>query len=176
MKAFREEDGKLVVYVQLNDILHIFNTSNTILPTIYNKISSEGLNIIDTENRFDYIKFDSLSEVIFFRNQEDIIDVDKHYSLSRIDLTNEIIKQVTELDNYAAGNIDKKTKNKINMYYNNYIGCKKHKLKDLVYLLENKEEKNQIKVPKGEPTNKRIILPKPNIKKMIKKRTLPKKV
>ena len=66
MKVFHYEAGREVVYVQLQDIMYLISTNDTIIPSsIFEEIFKEK--IFDTTSRFEFIKFIKDEEVIFFK-------------------------------------------------------------------------------------------------------------
>ena len=68
MKIFHTENGKEVVYVQMQDIMYLSNETDIPIPvTIFTKVFA-GVTIVDDSNRFKFVKFDDEHEVEFFKN------------------------------------------------------------------------------------------------------------
>ena len=87
MKLFHTENGKEVVYVQMQDIMHLNQSDLPIPASIYIKVFT-GITIVDDSNRFDFVRFDEEHEVSFFRDLEFVIDYEKYK-----DLTDEQLKE-----------------------------------------------------------------------------------
>lgn len=81
MKLFHTENGKEVVYVQMQDIMHLNQSDLPIPASIYTKVFT-GVTIVNDSNRFDFVRFDEVHEVRFFRDLEFVIDYDKYKSLT----------------------------------------------------------------------------------------------
>lgn len=81
MKLFHTENGKEVVYVQMQDIMHLNQSDLPIPASIYTKVFT-GVTIVNDSNRFDFVKFDEEYEVRFFRDLEFVIDYDKYKDLT----------------------------------------------------------------------------------------------
>lgn len=82
MKVFHTENGKEVVYVQMQDIMYLSNETDMPIPaTIFTKVFT-GVTIVTDANRFEFVKFDEEHEVKFFRDLEFVIDYDKYKDLT----------------------------------------------------------------------------------------------
>lgn len=81
MKLFHTENGKEVVYVQMQDIMHLNQSDLPIPASIYTKVFT-GVTIVNDSNRFDFVRFDEEHEVRFFRDLEFVIDYDKYKDLT----------------------------------------------------------------------------------------------
>lgn len=81
MKLFHAEDCKEVVYVQMQDIMHLNQSDLPIPASIYTKVFT-GVTIVNDSNRFDFVRFDEEHEVRFFRDLEFVIDFDKYKDLT----------------------------------------------------------------------------------------------
>ena len=81
MKLFHTENGKEVVYVQMQDIMHLNQSDLPIPASIYTKVFT-GVTIVNDSNRFDFVRFDEEHEVSFFRDLEFVIDYDKYKDLT----------------------------------------------------------------------------------------------
>ena len=88
MKLFHTENGKEVVYVQMQDIMHLNQSDLPIPASIYTKVFT-GVTIVNDSNRFDFVRFDEEHEVEFFRDLEFVIDYDKYKDLTDEQLENE---------------------------------------------------------------------------------------
>ncbi len=88
MKLFHTENGKEVVYVQMQDIMHLNQSDLPIPASIYTKVFT-GVTIVDDSNRFDFVRFDEEYEVSFFRDLEFVIDYDKYKDLTDEQLEDE---------------------------------------------------------------------------------------
>lgn len=78
MKIFRNE----AVYVQKNDVAYFNKFDEPILASVYVKLFSEPVNIINDRNRYEFIKYDEEQEIEFFKKQEWILDYDDVKSLT----------------------------------------------------------------------------------------------
>lgn len=73
MKLFHKENGKKVVYVQMQDMMYLFNEINISIPaTIFQKVFAD-VTVVTNRNRFNFVKFDEKHEVKFFKEQDFII-------------------------------------------------------------------------------------------------------
>ena len=81
MKLFHTENGKEVVYVQMQDIMYLNDTDIPIPVSIFSKVF-KGITIVDDSNRFDFVRFDEPHEVDFFKDLEFIIDYTKYKDLT----------------------------------------------------------------------------------------------
>lgn len=81
MKLFHTENGKEVVYVQMQDIMHLNQSDLPIPASIYTKVFT-GVTIVNDSNWFDFVRFDEEHEVRFFRDLEFVIDYDKYKDLT----------------------------------------------------------------------------------------------
>ena len=88
MKLFHTENGKEVVYVQIQDIIHLYN--NTFPKPALNVLIA--LSSVNDSNRFDFVRFDEEDEVSFFKDLEFIIDYDKYKDFTDEQLEKEIKK------------------------------------------------------------------------------------
>lgn len=78
MKLFHTENGKEVVYAQIQDIVYLSCETDMPIPaTIFEKVFT-GLTIVTDANRFDFVRFEEEHEVKFFRALEFIIDFDQY--------------------------------------------------------------------------------------------------
>lgn len=91
MKIFHTENGKEVVYVQMQDIMYLYNSTLPIPSFIVTKVLT-GLSYVNDSNRFDFVRFDEEDEVSFFKNLEFIIDYDKYKDFTDEQLDKEIKK------------------------------------------------------------------------------------
>ena len=100
MKLFHTENGKEVVYVQMQDIMHLNQSDLPIPASIYTKVFT-GVTIVDDSNRFDFVRFDEEHEVSFFRDLEFVIDYDKYKDLTDEQLEEESKKLVVKANEIA---------------------------------------------------------------------------
>ena len=84
MKIFHEENGRNVVYVQMQDIMFIVHDlADIAIPaSIMNYFFSRGFAIVNNSNRFDFVKFDKEPEVAFFKTLNFIIDYNDYKDLT----------------------------------------------------------------------------------------------
>ena len=95
MKLFHTENGKELVYVQMQDIMHLNNTDMPIPASIYTKVFT-GIVIVNDSNRFDFVRFDEEHEVKFFRELDFVIDYDQYKDLTDEQLDEEGNKIATK--------------------------------------------------------------------------------
>ncbi len=81
MKLFHTENGKEVVYVQIQDIMYLHQSDLPIPLFIYEKYL-QGVTVVDDSNRFNFVRFDEKHEVNFFRDLDFVIDYDKYKDLT----------------------------------------------------------------------------------------------
>lgn len=100
MKLFHTENGKETVYVQLQDIVQL-NQSNIPIPaSIYTKVFSASVTIVNDSNRFNFVKFTEKHEVIFFKELDFIIDYDQYKNFTDEQLEEEgqkLVKKKNEI-------------------------------------------------------------------------------
>lgn len=97
MKIFKNEDGKEVVYVQMQDVGFLNSIDDSIPASIYMQVFGNGVTMIGEQNRFDYIRFEQENEVDFFRNLESVVDYNEFANLSLEEIeekANEIGKKI----------------------------------------------------------------------------------
>lgn len=100
MKLFHTENGKESVYVQMQDIMHLYNTDMPIPASIYTKVF-KGIVIVDDSNRFDFVRFDKEHEVKFFKKLDFVIDYDQYKDLTDEQLEEEGQKLATKANEIA---------------------------------------------------------------------------
>ena len=100
MKLFHTENGKEMVYVQMEDIMYLNQTDIPIPASIYTKVFN-GIVIINDSNRFDFVRFDEEHEIKFFSELEFIIDYDQFKDLNDEQLEKEAQQLVTKAKQIA---------------------------------------------------------------------------
>ena len=101
MKVFHTENGKEVVYVQMQDIMYLSNETDTPIPaTIFTKVFT-GVTIVDDSNRFEFVRFDKEHEVEFFKDLKFIIDFDQYKEYSDEQLEEEAKRLATQANEVA---------------------------------------------------------------------------
>ena len=101
MKIFHTENGKEVVYVQMQDIMYLSNETDIPIPvTIFTKVFA-GVTIVDDSNRFKFVKFDDEHEVEFFKNLKFIIDFNQYKNLTDEQLEEEGKELATQANEIA---------------------------------------------------------------------------
>lgn len=101
MKLFHTENGKEVVYVQMQDIMYLSNETDMPIPaTIFQKVFT-GVTIVTDANRFDFIRFEEEHEVKFFRDLEFIIDYEHYKGFTDKQLEDEAQKLGAKADEIA---------------------------------------------------------------------------
>ncbi len=90
MKLFNTENGKEVVYVQIQDILILKRSDMHIPESVYAKVSKEI--IVDKDS--DFLKFDDEHEVKFFKKLDFIVDYDKYKDKTDEQLDKELEKKI----------------------------------------------------------------------------------
>jgi hypothetical protein len=138
MKLFHTENGKEVVYVQMQDIVHLHRSSTTIPASVCTKVFNGTLIVTDL-NRFDFVRFDEEHEVKFFRELDFIIDYDQYKDLTDKQLNEEFF-------NFAVKS------NKIAEKWNSMPTYQREKnfdmlqeYENLTYILDSLEEIYEIK-------------------------------
>lgn len=101
MKIFHEENGRNVVYVQVDDILFIVkNLGDMPIPaSICCKVFCNDGATVTCSNQYAFIRFDSDLEVSFFKCLDFIIDYDKYKDLSKEQLKKYYEKVVADYNN-----------------------------------------------------------------------------
>jgi hypothetical protein len=82
MKIFNNENGLRKVYVQMNDIMRLNQTDETIPTSIYEKFFT-GIFIVDESNRMDFVEFSQPEEIEFFESMDWIVDYKQIRDLSK---------------------------------------------------------------------------------------------
>ena len=100
MKIFHTENGKESVYVQMQDIMHLYHSDIPIPASIFTKIFN-GIVIVDNSNRFDFVRFDEEYEVEFFRKLDFVLDYDYYKNLTDEQLDEEGQKLVEKSNQIA---------------------------------------------------------------------------
>lgn len=101
MKLFHTENGKEVVYVQMQDLAYLIHETDLSVPaSIFMKVFSKPV-ITTDENRFNFVKFDEEHEIKFFKNLNFIIDYMQYKDLTDEQLEKEWSKIVGELNGIA---------------------------------------------------------------------------
>ena len=88
--------NKDTAYVQKNDIAFLNSTDLPIPASVYLKVYSNNITIIDESNRYDFVKFDEQSEIEYFKGLDWIVDYGEVKDLSEDDiikLANSIIEE-----------------------------------------------------------------------------------
>jgi len=81
VKLFHTENGKEVVYVQMQDLMHLNSIDIPIPASIYVKVFTRTI-IVDDSNRFEFVKFDEEHEIKFFRELDFVIDFEQYVNLT----------------------------------------------------------------------------------------------
>ena len=101
MKVFHTENGKEIVYVQMQDIMYLSNETDIPIPaTIFTKVFT-GVTIVDDSNRFEFVRFDEEREVKFFKGLKFIIDFDQYKEYSDEQLEEEVKRLATQANEVA---------------------------------------------------------------------------
>ncbi len=138
MKLFHTENGKEVVYVQMQDIMYLYNSDAPIPASIYAKAFTSVTNI-NNSNRFNFVKLDEEDEVSFFKNLEFVIDYDKYKDLTDEELEEEVKKLGIKANEIAEkwNNMAKKERKQNNNLLQNH--------KKLEYMISFLFEINEVK-------------------------------
>lgn len=97
MKLFHTENGREVVYVQMQDIMQL-NQSDMFIPA---SIYSKGITIVDDSNRFKFVRFDNEQEVDFFKKIDFILDYDYYKNFTDRQLDKEWKKYAIQANEIA---------------------------------------------------------------------------
>lgn len=89
------------VYVQKNDIIYLNSCTLPIPCSIFDKAYNKEINIIDNNNKYEFIKFDQADEIEFFKNLSWIINYDDVKNLSDELIIKEDEKICIERNNIA---------------------------------------------------------------------------
>lgn len=100
------EDGKEVVYVQVQDLMYIDSTVPVIPATIWESIcqkllGDEGKVFVTDANRFDFVRFECEEEVDYFKKMDFIVDFNeyKNYTDKQMfEACNKFIKKANDLE------------------------------------------------------------------------------
>ena len=115
MKIFKNEDGKEVVYVQMQDMVFLNSIDDPIPASIYLQVLGNGITMIVEHNRFDYIRFEQEDEVKFFRDLEAIVDYNEFANLGLEEIeakANEISDKISSIvDTYNSMAQEERRKN-----------------------------------------------------------------
>lgn len=101
MKIFNNENGKKVVYVQLNDLALLpKDRDNGYLESVWNKVF-RGMFIVTDENRYEFKRFDEEHEVEFFENLDWSIDFKKVKDFTEEQFTDYAWEIAQQMNSYA---------------------------------------------------------------------------
>ena len=116
------------VYVQKNDIAFLNQMDDVIPASIFLKVFGGGVTIIDDRNRFEFVKFNNVREIEYFKNIDCILDYDLVKDLNEseiIGLGMEVAKEKNDMiDRYSAMNEEERKLNK-----NIYVDLEKYDYK-----------------------------------------------
>ena len=102
MKLFHTENGKEVVYVQLQDIMELGHRDMPIPAIIFTKIfASRDRLLVDNTNRFNWVEFKEDNVIKFFREVDFIIDYGEYRDLTDEQLEKEAKKIVLKANEIA---------------------------------------------------------------------------
>lgn len=93
MKIFHKENGREIVYVQMQDMMYLNSTDLPIPASIFMKVFS-GVTIVDNSNRFEFVSFSEEHEVKYFRELEFILDYNQYKDMDDNQLNEEAKKFV----------------------------------------------------------------------------------
>lgn len=82
MKIFNIENNKEVIYVQLDDLAMLMHSNEVIPAVIVNEVFGNGIVIIDSRNRNEFVRFDDDVAVEYLKNADWIVDFKAFYKLS----------------------------------------------------------------------------------------------
>lgn len=148
MKVFHYEAGREVVYVQLQDIMYLISTNDTIIPSsIFEEIFKEK--IFDTTSRFEFIKFIKDEEVIFFKKLTFIINYDE-YSLNYEETFNKVLEMEEEKKEKIMefNNLCEKDKRKNERLFTEVCNIE-HALDDILQIVWERQGIKEIPFPKS---------------------------
>lgn len=89
------------VYVQKNDLVHLWNHEQEILSSVVQKVFGDGVVIVNDSNRYEFVKFDDPNEIEYFKKLDWIIDYNAVKDLNKIGfviLGEEIALKMQNLD------------------------------------------------------------------------------
>ena len=122
MKIFTENG----VYVQKNDIAYLYHTDIPIPVVVFNKIYSDGIFIVDSRNRNEFILFNEKDAIDFFSKINWILD----YNIYK-DLTiEELFKKYKKLCNQSVA---------VGIKYDSFSSSEKKQHIDLLELYDRLE-------------------------------------
>lgn len=115
MKIFLNDS----VYVQKNDIGYLSHTDRAIPASIYTKVFSSGITIINDSNRYEFVKFSEPSEIEFFEQLDLIVNYDDYKDLSKeeiIDAGNKINEERNNIAEIFNAMSDEEKERNMNLY------------------------------------------------------------
>ena len=133
MKIFNEENGVKKVYVQMNDLMTLINTDQSIPSSVFEKVFSDVV-IVNDSNRMDFVEFDKPNDIKYFESIDWIVDYKEIRDLSEEEIKNrgkEIASEMNRIaERYNSLSDDQK--------YHNQSLIQKHELLDykMKYLAE----------------------------------------
>ena len=121
-------------YVQKTDILYLLKSNLKIPESIYLKISCE---VIDENNKYEFIKFTNHNDIKYFKNFSWIIDYNDIKHLNENDIINmcqEIASQINNIaDKYNKMSDIEKDKNEDMVQKCELLDYKMHSLRDALW-------------------------------------------
>lgn len=122
MKLFHTENGRDVVYVQMQDLMYLTHETDIDIPaTIFQKVVTRG-RIVNDANRFEFVKFEEEHELKFFRSLEFIIDFDQYKGFTDKQLEDETRKIAAKVNEIAKkwNNMTAEERRKNGVLYKEY--------------------------------------------------------
>lgn len=124
------------IYVQKNDIFYLAKTNLILKTPIYLNMFGKNI-VIDNNNKYEFVKFDTKKEISFFKNIDWIIDYNAIEDLS-IEEIRTLYKNIDKKKNsiaykFNSMSLENKKQNINMMSYCEELELKLYSLKDILY-------------------------------------------
>ena len=128
------------VYVQKGDLAFLTHTDLPIPASIFMKVFGDGIVIIDNGNRFEFVKFENVDEIEFFRKLDWIIEYNSVKDLSEDEII-ELGKSIAEEKNniakkYNAMSLEERKKNSYLVDECEMLEFKMFSLRDTLWFMQ----------------------------------------
>ena len=101
MKILSIENNIEKIYVQIEDLMKLYNSDSVIPASIFDKVFSEPI-VVDDRNRYEFVEFSDKEDVEFLKSIEWIIDCKKYMKANINKVHNEYIHVLNEINRISA--------------------------------------------------------------------------
>ena len=135
MKILNTENNTEKIYVQMEDLMRLYNSDSVIPASIFDKVFSEPV-VVDDNNRHDFVEFSDKEDVNYLKSIEWIIDCKKYMKANINKVSNEYVHVLNELNKISALynqlSDDEKKDNEYLVSNYDYLNYKLNALRDII--------------------------------------------